>query len=347
MAEKWKRYKIAALLLIIGAVYFFLKILTPLFAPFLIAMLFVTMFGPTLKKMQERFHIHRQVGAVVLLLVACTIVGILIWVLFSWIVGSLPDLVGRLDSLEQQLSQVVDELCKAVGRAIGVDSVYLAELLSGQLISSIDYLQFQVFPGMLSHSLEYAGILAGAIGFLVTFLIAAVLLAKDYDCIMNELLDREECHVLLEVICGIIRYIATFVRAQLIIMGSIGVLSAVVLAIIGIEHGALWGLLAGVLDALPFIGTGIVLIPLAIAQLLAGRIWQAVVCLILYAGCAFLREILEPRLIGRRAGIPPIAILASVYAGLKLFGIWGIIKGPLGFMIIYQTWKSLQRKWGE
>lgn len=42
----------------------------------------------------------------------------------------------------------------------------------------------------------------------MTFLIASVLLAKDYDGIMNRLLDQEACHVLLEVICGIVRYLS-------------------------------------------------------------------------------------------------------------------------------------------
>lgn len=344
MAEKWRDNKIITLLLIVGAVYFFLKYLTPLLAPVLIAMLFVTMFGPLLQKMQAKLHLHRQVGAVILLLIACTVIGLLLWVLFSWIVGSLPQLVGRLDSVEQEIAEVVGTLCASVGRTIGIDSAYLEEMLLGQLEGGIDYLQLEVFPGMLSHSLQYAGKVAAAVGFLVTFIIAAVLLARDYDRIMNDLLDREECHVLLEVICGIIRYLATFIRAQLVIMAGIGLLAALVLAVTGIEHGALWGLLAGVLDALPFIGTGIVLVPLALVQLFYGKIWRAVVCLILYGGCALLREVLEPRLIGSRVGVAPIAVLASVYAGLKLFGVWGIIKGPLGFMIIYQTWKSLQKK---
>ena len=345
MAEKWKNNKIITLLVIIGAVYFFLKYLTPLVAPVLIAMLFVTMFGPTLKKMQARLHVHRQIGAVILLLIACTILGLLVWILFSWIVGSLPDFIGRLDTIEQQIGTVVRNVCEIVGRTMGIDSDYLESLLLEHLENGIDYLQTDAFGGVLSQSLEYVGMIASVGGFLVTFLIASVLLAKDYDRIMNELLDREEFHVLLEVICGIIRYIATFVRAQLIIMSSIAVLASFVLAIVGIRHGVLWGILAGLLDALPFIGTGIVLVPLTIVQFAYGRIGQAVVCLILYGCCAFLREMLEPKLIGNRVGVPPIAVLVSVYAGIKLFGIWGIIKGPLGFMIIYQTWKSLQRRW--
>lgn len=345
MAEKIKENKLLVLFLLSGAVYFFLKIITPLTAPALIAMLFVTIFGPLLQKLQSKFRLHRQVGAVLLLLLACGLAGVLIWVLFSWIVGSLPGWSGGLDSIEKEVAGILHRVCSAAGNAVGVDAAYLEETLLSQVQKGIDYVQLEFLPGLLSQSLEYAGVLASVGGFLVTFLIATVLLAKDYDDIMNRLLDREECHVFLEIICGIIRYIATFVKAQAIIMSVIGVVAAAALGIFGIEHGVLWGLLAGILDALPFVGTGIVLVPLGIQQLFAGNYWQAAACILVYVVCIFIREMLEPRLIGKRLGIHPVAILVSLYAGIRLFGGWGIIGGPLGFIIVWQAYLSLERRW--
>ena len=344
MLEKIKDNKFVILLLITGAVYFFLKIIAPLTAPVLVAMLFVTIFGPLLQKMQGKLKVNRQVGAVLLLLLAVGVLGILIWVLFSWIVGSLPAWVGSLDSLEMQLEGIIHNICNFVGKIPGIDSVYLEEMILAQIQGGFDYFQGDFLGGVLSQSLEYAKALVTVGAFLITFLIATVLLAKDYDKIMNGLLEREDCHVLLEVICGIIRYIATFVKAQAIIMGFIGVVVATVLGIAGVKHGVLWGLLAGFLDAFPFVGTGIVLVPLAIQQLFLGNYGRAVVCLVTYGVCIFLREVLEPRLIGKRVGVSPIAILVAIYAGVQLFGGWGIIAGPLGFVIIYYTYMSLEKR---
>lgn len=344
MTEKIVKNKLARLLLLTGAVYFFLKIITPLTAPVLIAMLFVTIFGPLLQKMQSRLKVHRQVGAILILLLACGIVGSLIWILFSWIVGSMPDWSGKLDALESGLSDFVRSTCAMVGDTFGVDAGYLENTIVLRIQEGVDYFQTEFLPGMLSNSLEYVGTLAAIGGFLITFVIATVLLAKDYDEIMNRLLDREECHVFLEVICGIIRYIATFVKAQAIIMSSIGILAAAILGLCGIRNGVLWGLLAGVLDALPFVGTGIVLIPLGIKQLFLGKYWRGIVCFLIYVACIFIREMLEPRLIGRRVGISPVAILASIYAGIHLFGVWGVIGGPLGFVIVSEAYRSLERR---
>ena len=344
MAGKILQNRIVLLLLLTGAVFFFLKVITPLTAPVLLALLFVTIFGPLLQKWQSRMHLHRQVGVMILLLLAGSVLGILVWVLFSWIVGSLPDWITGLDTLEQQLSGILHEVCRLVEQTMGIDGEYLEQMILGRLREGIDYFQLEFLPGMLSQSLEYVKGFASIGGFLVTFLIAAILLAKDYDEIMNQLLDREECHVFLEIICGIIRYLATFVKAQIIIMSIIGILAAAVLGMSGIRHGVLWGLLAGILDALPFVGTGIVLVPLGIQQLFYGHYGRAVVCVLLYISCIFLREMLEPRLIGRKVGVPAIAILLSIYAGIKLFGIWGIIGGPLGFIMIQQSYLSLERR---
>lgn len=344
MVEKALKNKMVILLLLTGAVFFFLKVITPLTAPVLLALMFVTIFGPLLQKWQSRLHLHRQIGAIILLLLAGSVLGILVWVLFSWIVGSLPDWITGLDTLEQEASDIVHEICRLVEQTMGIDGEYLERMILSRLQEGINYFQLEFLPGMLSQSLEAVKMFAAVGGFMVTFLIATILLAKDYDEIMNQLLDREECHVFLEIICGIIRYLATFVKAQVIIMSVIGILSAVVLGVCGIRHGAMWGLLAGILDALPFVGTGIVLVPLGIQQLFYGNYGRAAACGLLYISCIFLREMLEPRLIGRRVGVPAIAILLSIYAGIKLFGIWGIIGGPLGFVIIQQSYFSLERR---
>lgn len=347
MAEKIRENRLITLLLLTGAVYFFLKFIAPLTAPVLTAMLFVTIFGPLLLKMQKKLKIHRQIGAILLLLLACGFLAVLLWVLFSWIIGSLPGLVESLDNLESELYSFIHELCNVVGRSLKIDHQYLEQLLSAGIQECIDYFQEKLLPDMLSQSISYARGMLSFFGFLVTFLIATVLLAKDYDDIMNRLLEREECHVYLEIICGIIRYIATFVKAQIIIMSIIGALAAATLGISGIQHGILWGLLAGTLDALPFIGTGVVLVPLGIQQIFYGNYVRAGICLLVYVVCIFIREMLEPRLIGKRVGVSPIAILLSIYAGIRLFGVWGIIGGPLGFIIIYQTYLSLERRRGK
>ena len=313
--SKIRQNSLIMLLLLAGAVFLFLKFLEPLLSPVLAAMLFVTIFGPLLQKMQK-LHLHRQVGAVLVLLLALAIFGLLLWALCHFLWSEYPSFLSQAEKWKEQLPGWADGW---------------VELALSELRKSAATLE----RGMLGGALHYAGKAAAIGGYLITFLIAVVLLAKDYDEFMNRLLAREDCHVLLSVICGVIRYLATYVKAQGVIMTVIAGLCALSLSLLGVARGALWGLLAGVLDALPFIGTGVVLVPLALLHLLEGKTGTAIAIACLYLACILLREMLEPKLIGKRMGIRPIFVLLSLYAGIRLFGLAGIIKGPLGFIILW------------
>ena len=137
--EKLKNSKPLILLLLTGAVFLFLKYISPLVAPVLTAVLFVTIFGNLLKKVQMKLHIHRQVGAILLLLTATLILALFLWILFSWIVGSLPDWLEKLDLFERDLSAIVSSLCDTVGRALRVDSDYLEETVLGTIEAGLDH----------------------------------------------------------------------------------------------------------------------------------------------------------------------------------------------------------------
>lgn len=343
MTEILQKSKMITLLFIIGVVYFFLKFISPLVAPVLVALLFVTMFGPFLQKLQRRLHIHRQVGAMLLLTVFGVLLLLLLWMLITWLAGNLPQWIGNVQEMWGELEKSVQQICGFGSRLLDVDSRYLEELVLGYMQEGVAHLEQTVLPNVLSGSVKYVKNIVAVGGFLLLFTVASIFLAKDYDHIMNRLLERQECHIFLEIFCGIIRYIATFVKAQLIIMLTIGCLCAIVLGISGVSGGVFWGILAGALDALPFLGTGIVLVPTTVLQLLEGNYGRAVVCVLLYVACILIREFLEPKLIGKRMGIPPLAVLAAIYAGLKLFGVVGLIKGPLGYVLVHQTYLSLQR----
>lgn len=342
--ERWKKNQLITLLVIIAVVYFFLQYIVPLVSPVLVAMLFVTMFGPLLKKVQSKLHIHRQIGAILLLLAFGGVLLLLVWLLITWVAGSLPQWVKGVDGLWERLLSSVRQLCDLGSSITGMDTEYLEELLLERMQEGGDYVKNHAIPGLLTGSVRYVKHVITIGGFFLLFIISTVFLAKDYDKIMNQLLNRQECHVVLDVICGIIRYIATFVKAQLLIMLLIGSACALVLTVLKIPSGLFWGILAGVLDALPLFGTGIVLVPIAIMQIISGNYVTGILVFGTYVVCIFTRELLEPRLIGGKMGIPPLAVLATIYAGIQLFGVFGIIKGPLGFILVQQTYLSVRKQ---
>ena len=55
--------------------------------------------------------------------------------------------------------------------------------------------------------------------------------------------------------------------------------------------------------------------------------------------CSFVRQVLEPKLVGKRLGVPPLAVLISIYAGIWVYGGSGVILGPISALVIYELYK--------
>ena len=166
-------------------------------------------------------------------------------------------------------------------------------------------------------------------------------MAKYFDGLMIKVRKIGALDAFMDVVGKILRTAGLYLKAQLILILIIVVVCSVGFYFIGISSPILLGVLTGIMDALPFIGTAIVLIPSSLLFFLEGEIGKGVVCLILYLICVIIRELLEPRLVGKGLGVFPVVLLISLYAGMKLFGVSGIIKGPLAVVLYKNIWKML------
>jgi predicted PurR-regulated permease PerM len=89
------------------------------------------------------------------------------------------------------------------------------------------------------------------------------------------------------------------------------------------------GLLIAFADALPVFGSGVLLVPWALLTMLQGAWSTAVGLLVLWLLVTLCRSFLEPKFLGKQAGASPLLPLLVLYAGLRLFGIPGLIMGPI------------------
>ena len=104
--------------------------------------------------------------------------------------------------------------------------------------------------------------------------------------------------------------------------------------LLSVDYAVLLALITAVLDALPVLGVGIVLIPYAILSFAMGNTVTGIGLLILYGVITVVRQIAEPRLVGKSLGLHPILMLIAFYAGWRLFGVAGVLIGPLLAMVI-------------
>ncbi len=112
-----------------------------------------------------------------------------------------------------------------------------------------------------------------------------------------------------------------------IIQGALGGMFFVTM---GFISPVLWGVVMGVLAFLPILGVGLVLLPTAAILLLKGQFGPTLITLGFYLFLTvFIEYMFKPKFVGSQAQLPPLLVLLSIIGGLSLFGIMGIVYGPL------------------
>lgn len=337
-----KKYLVAAVVSLL--VYLAMKYISPIASPFILAFLVAGTLNPLVQALHKRIKIRKPVLAGIILFSASVLIIVLIWALMAALFANGGKIAGELPDYQEEFGNLLGDCCNMMERQFGVDGVQIEKFVLEQVNIFIENLEVKVLPAIMGKSMDYAKNIVSFVSFFVVMFIAVLLIMKDFDKVMAKLREDEEFQGIREVGQKVILYVKTFIKAQLIILCVISTVCALVLALMGMKGGIFYGVLTGFMDMLPFIGTGIMLVPLAIFRLINGSYLQAVLCLCLYAVCALIREFLEPKLIGEKIGVWPVGILFAVFAGIHLFGVWGIIKGPLSLVIICEICKYW---WGK
>lgn len=131
-----------------------------------------------------------------------------------------------------------------------------------------------------------------------------------------------------------------YLRACLIMAGLTALEMFIGLSLLRKPYAFLLALLIALVDLLPVLGTGTVLIPWGLVELLLGHTASGLGLLALYAASLILREVLEPHLVGRSLGLHPLVSLLATYIGFSLFGIPGMLVVPI---VVGQIGQSRQR----
>ncbi len=321
------------------SVYLFFRFIFPLTAPFFFAFILITLFYPLLQRIQKKIPMRKKFLAFGVLFLVLLFLTAILWALGYSGGGQLDKVSVFMEMAYERLQGFLHQCCYSLDGKFGWDGYEIENFVIEKMTIIMENVQVQVIPQVLSSSYSCFKAIFEAVAFLFISFLAAILLEKDYALFLTWLKGSEDMTFIFKALEGILEYIITFLKAQGVILLIISVFSSAVLWATGIYGGVFWGILAGCLDVLPFIGTGVVLVPMAIWQFLTGKYIQMGVCIALYIACIFIREFLEPKLIGNKMGIAPVLMLLGIYAGIRLFGVIGIIEGPLALIVIHELMK--------
>ena len=255
--------------------------------------------------------------------------------------GELPELLTALSGPMERLQGFLRELAERVPDGLGHA---LETAVDGFFASSAE-----LTSRLTSSLFQFTGRLFAALPDLLLFFLTMLLSSFMFSCEWDQLgplirarLPQKWQDSLRPVLSRLGSALRGWLRAQGKLMLITFCLLTAGLLLLKIEYALLLGALIALIDALPLLGTGTILIPWALAMLLRGQASCGLGLLLLYGAATLTRSVLEPRLVGSHLGLHPLLALFAMYAGYRLFSFPGLVLFPIGAGLVGQLAELLR-----
>jgi len=337
----WLRLGIRIILVLLAALFLwkFLPPLLSLFAPFVLALITAAILNPLIKWLQRRLGISRGFLTLVILFALVggvgSILAALIYVAGMEIV-SLAQNWETLFATSQSLMQNLEQLFSHVNTLLPEELLDILQQTTSQLMT---YLQSWLSTVM--------GNLAGAAGqraiaipsffiSLLMFVMGSYFLTADYPYLRTRFIGRMDegpLAFLREVKAVALTAFGGYFKAQFLLSVGVFFILLAGFLITRRSYSLLLALLLAILDFIPIIGSGTVMVPWAVIALVSRDFSTAIEIIIIWGIVALFRRVAEPKFVGNETGLSPILSLISIYVGMKVAGVAGMILAPILAMI--------------
>ncbi len=338
--------KLGKTILIIAAVsaviFLCLFVLLPLLLPFLLGALFALGAEPGIRLLQQHTSLRRwQCTGISLTLLFALVVLLLVLLVraaFGGITSFSAKLPSLLAGLAEPLSQVqgwLSQLTDKVPAALGATlSGWIDSFLQGS--SLVVETVYRHLAGGVSQIVAH---LPGAMLGTITAVLSAYMFSAAWPDIRQTLKKRlpKRWQTKVQTIWGRSKSaLGGWFKAQLTLMAIVFGVVTLGLLLLGADLPLVMGAVTALVDALPVLGAGMILIPWALLAFLQGSVKRGIGLLVLYGIVALARAALEPKLVGKRIGLPPLVTLLAFYVGYRLLGVVGMITFPIGSIVVKQ-----------
>ena len=349
----WSKYAAMAICFAAAGafLYYFVKFAFSLFLPFILAWIVALIATPAAKKLSvlsKKIKISEKlcVGLITFLIIAVLVFiaavaierliyegGRLIEAIGdekSDVGKAMVDIIDRIGNIGKHIP-LLNKLKQSEGtHDIGVSIEKMIGSLLTDLLSDLGTRLPALIGGML-------GSLPSVILFLTVTVMACFYISFEFDGINTFIASKIPVGIKRR-FPGMRRQAAItvlkYIRAYIIILSVTATELFIGFSFLKIEYSLLLAIIIAFIDILPVLGVGTVLIPWGLITLMMKDFRTGTGLLILYGIITILRQFIEPKIIGKSLGLHPLVSLISMYMGFRLFGVFGMITGPLTAMVI-------------
>lgn len=326
--------------LIAISVYFIVSFATQYLMPFIIGFLIALILKPLIQLLKKWFGKKRWLAGIALI-IFYIILGVLLFFAALGIVSGVEKLAKMLPGFySDTLVPAGQEISNAFQGFIANLDPNIAQLLDKATLSlttSLETFVRDFSAKLISGITGLASSLPSLLIAALTAIISSMFFALDYRKIVNTVLSifpDKQRRLILEIKNHLVSVIGKYLRAYAILMSLTFVELSIGFTVLGIPNSIMTAFLVALVDVLPVLGTGTVMIPWVIIEFAIGDMNRAIGLAIVYGVVTVIRNILEPKIVGDQIGLHPVVTLMSIYAGTKLFGFAGLIGVPVVVTII-------------
>ena len=319
----------AALVGFLLIAYLTIGFLLPAVLPFALALLFAYLIERPVAWLEKRRLPRAAAVALVLLVAGAMIVAVVFW-LVTRLVLEIRDLYSHWPYYVTVGQDLMQRLFDQLGALSDRMPPGMADTLTAAMNRGLQALQ-SALPGLAS-ALTAVSTLTGFLADLGIAVIATFFISRDRATVVSFLarfLPPGWRPALGHARRAVFASLAGYLKAVAILITITAVLTSLGLWLVGSDFALLLGVLTGLADLVPLVGTTVVFGPWIIYQFLFGSGSFAVKLLLVYLVQLATRQAMEPKLVGERMGIHPLTVLFTAYVGYRIFGAMGFIWGPL------------------
>lgn len=319
--------------------YLVFEYLVPISVPFLLGIPIAWM----VVKLSRRLHCSHRLFRIGLTVLVYGLIGLVITLLAAKGLSTATGIIKWLPEVyEMKLEPFVRlcyDWCVQNIRYLDPTVVSALEMLLESLISSLKTLFSSLSKVAVSAVSGLATGVPNLILSLLAMIFSTVFVVGDYERIrsfVSENLPPKVKHVLKLLRVYLTDTLFVVIRSYVLIMLLTFTELSILFQLFGIEHAVLKAAVIAMLDILPILGTGGIMIPWGIISLALGYTKLGIQLLLIYVIVTVVRNYVEPKIVGTQLGLHPIITLVSMFIGLRLFGFWGLFGLPVGISFLWK-----------
>lgn len=307
-------------------------------APFVIAFILASFMEPFIKLLVEKAKAPRKLAAAIALLLVLSTVGSLVVIVISKIVYEIKSIIQLPPEYYTQTYNNITAMFDRIfmiytGLGLPVQVTNNIEEMVANLTSSWGKIFYNFLSELLMTTVSIPQILI----FVIITILSTFFMTSDRHMIIaffSHQLPESWMNKIRSIESDMFSALFGYLKAQLIMLTITFTVLVTGFIWIGVSHPFLFAVFISLLDALPIIGTGSILVPWSIYNFFTGDIQVGFYFLILYGICLAVRQMIEPKIVGQQIGLYPLVTLIAMYAGLNLLGFAGLILGPITVLLL-------------